>query len=668
TFNKLLIANRGEIACRIIKTAARLNIRTVAVYSVLDADAPYVRMADEAVCIGEAQAYLSIPHILEAAQRTGAQAVHPGYGFLSENPAFVRELEKNGIVFVGPKADAIAAMGDKIQSKLIARASGVNCIPGYDGQVMTAEDALGVAHNIGYPVMIKASAGGGGKGMRIAWNDHELQEGFKLAKQESMSAFGDDRMLIEKYIDQPRHIEIQILGDNHGNVVYLPPRECSIQRRNQKVVEESPSVHIDNATWHKMGRQAVALAKYVGYNSAGTVEFLVDEDKNFYFLEMNTRLQVEHPITEYVTRLDLVEQMLYSAAGHPLTIQQNQVKCHGWAIESRVYAEDPTQFLPSVGRLVVYREPSLPDDDSASIRCDSGIMEGSDIVVDYDPLLCKLVTHGETRDKAIERMVKALDEYVIIGVAHNLPLLRSVVNNPRFRAGKHITTDFLAQEYPDGYQSTALSDDELYPLAMVNAAMWAKKELAATSVSSGKWGSTWVQLIDEQSDRQYEVNVAIAKSQDSDAFESLKINWALDDLLVRATIQDNKQDLLVQYLDSLAFGFRIQYGSDKFKVALLNDRQRQLAKYMKPKPRQMPSKTVTSPMPGRIISVAVNVGDKVTQGQEVVVVEAMKMQNVLRTSRVGTIKKIHVQQGHAVQTGQVLVEFEDEVEEKANGL
>ncbi|KAI8147236.1 carbamoyl-phosphate synthase L chain, ATP binding domain-containing protein [Fennellomyces sp. T-0311] len=665
TFDKLLIANRGEIACRIIKTARKMGVRTVAIYSELDANARHVQLADEAVCLGDAQSYLSIPRILDAVRRTGAQAVHPGYGFLSENAAFVKALENEGIIFVGPSADAIAAMGDKIQSKLIAEASGVHCIPGYNGEVATSEAALDVAHQIGYPVMIKASAGGGGKGMRIAWSDAELVEGFKLAKQESKSAFDDDRMLIEKYIDQPRHIEIQVLGDKHGNVIYLPERECSIQRRNQKVIEESPSVHVDPETRRKMGEEAVALAQHVKYNSAGTVEFLVDADRNFYFLEMNTRLQVEHPITEYVTGLDLVEQMLYSAAGYPLTIQQKEVQCRGWAIESRVYAEDPAKYLPSVGRLLVYQEPPQMSD---RVRCDSGIKEGTDIVVEYDPLLCKLATHGKTRDEAIDTMLHALDEYVIKGVTHNIPLLRSVVGHPRFRSGKAITTNFLAEEYPDGYRTAHISDGDLQQLAAVNAAMWAKKE-AFVGDNANNW-HVWVQVTDEQSGEMRETKVNITKigndsfKASSPSFEELSFSthWPLDGLLAKASMHETGQELVVQYLDVLDFGFRIQYRGDKFKVAVLNERQHELAKHMKQKSVEQASDLVISPMPGRIISVAVNKGDQVIQGAEVAVVEAMKMQNILRTSRSGTVKSVNVQKGNTVKSGQVLIEFEDDVD------
>ncbi|KAI9278320.1 carbamoyl-phosphate synthase L chain, ATP binding domain-containing protein [Phascolomyces articulosus] len=663
TFDKLLVANRGEIACRIIKTARKMGIRTVAVYSELDSKARHVQLADEAVCLGDAQSYLSISRILDAVRHTNAQAVHPGYGFLSENPIFVKALENEGIIFVGPSAGAIAAMGDKIQSKLIAHASGVHCIPGYDGEVETAQKALQVAHDIGYPVMVKASAGGGGKGMRIAWNDDELKEGFKLAKQESKSSFGDDRMLIEKYIDQPRHIEIQILGDKHGNVIYLPERECSIQRRNQKVIEESPSVHVDPETRRKMGEEAAALAHHVKYNSAGTVEFLVDANRNFYFLEMNTRLQVEHPITEFVTGLDLVEQMLYSAAGYPLSIQQKDIQLHGWAIESRVYAEDPSKYLPSIGRLLVYQEPQQS---LKHIRCDSGIEEGTDIAVEYDPLLCKLTTHGDTRDDAIQSMIHALDEYVIKGVTHNIPLLRSVVGHPRFRAGKAITTNFLAEEYPDGYRTSDLSVCDLQHLAAVNAAMWAKKE-ASMGDKTDRW-DVWVQVTDEHNGHMRETKLNITRT-DIDKFKasspgsedfSFKTNWPLNGLLARASMIESGQELVVQYLDDLDFGFRIQYRGDKFKVVVMNEQQHELAKYMKQKPKEQSSDLVISPMPGRIVSVAVKKGDKVIQGAEVAVVEAMKMQNVLRTTRDGTVKTIHVQKGNAVKAGQLLIEFEED--------
>lgn len=454
-----------------------------------------MRAADEAVRV---PSYLAIDAMVTAALTTGSQAVHPGYGFLSENPQFVHALTEAGVVFVGPNTQAIAAMGDKIASKKLAIASRVSCIPGYDGEVTTVDQAREVAHQIGYPVMVKASAGGGGKGMRIAWDDDGLREGFKLAKHESRNAFGDDRLLVEKYIDRPRHIEIQVLGDAHGHVVYLPERDCSIQRRNQKVIEESPSVHIDDATRRAMGEQAVALAKHVQYNSAGTVEFLVDAHRNFYFLEMNTRLQVEHPITELVTGLDLVEHMLYSAAGYPLALDQAAVaRPRGWAIEARVYAEDPVQYLPSAGRLTVYQEPPVSTQGTL-VRCDSGVAEGSEIPVDYDPLLCKLVTHADTRAQAVDAMVRSLDRYVIQGVTHNVPLLRSILTHPRFVSGKEITTHFLAQEMPGGYQAALLPSEDRRRLAIMMGAMASKVERAKYGTRPFTEKPVWVQIRDEQ--------------------------------------------------------------------------------------------------------------------------------------------------------------------------
>jgi propionyl-CoA carboxylase alpha chain len=498
-----------------------MGIRTVAVYSDLDATAVHVQLADESVRLGTSDSsepsatYLSIDGIIQAAQSTGCDAVHPGYGFLSENPQFVQALDAASIRFVGPSAWALAAMGDKIQSKNLAQASGVNVIPGYHGQIKSLAQALEVAHSIGYPVMIKASAGGGGKGMRIAWTDQQLREGLVLARQESQFAFGDDRLLIEKYIDQPRHIEIQVLGDHHGHVVYLPERECSIQRRNQKVIEESPSTHLDQATRQAMGEQAVLLAKHVGYSSAGTVEFLVDRQRNFYFLEMNTRLQVEHPITEYVTGLDLVEQMLYSAAGYPLTLQQSEVQINGWAVEARVYAEDPENYLPSVGRLLTYQEPWTNNDLSQQQqqeqqrRCDSGFMEGSTIHVEYDPLICKLVTHGKDRQDALDTMVQALDEYVIKGVTHNIPLLRGVVAHSRFQQGD-ISTHFLAEEYPNGFRSSLLASQDMDRLAAIVCGMWIKKEISRGPSSFAQGDSWWVHLTDEQNDQLTEIKVDMA--------------------------------------------------------------------------------------------------------------------------------------------------------------
>ncbi|KAI9300186.1 carbamoyl-phosphate synthase L chain, ATP binding domain-containing protein [Cunninghamella echinulata] len=682
TFNKLLIANRGEIACRIIKTAKSMGIRTVAVYSDLDMNSLHVQLADESVRLGPgepADSYLSIDRIVSAATSTGCDAVHPGYGFLSENPHFVEALTKNHILFVGPSAWAISAMGDKIQSKKLAEASGVNVIPGYHGEILSFEHAKQVAHDIGYPVMIKASAGGGGKGMRIAWTDSDLKDGYMLAKQESRFAFGDDRLLVEKYIDQPRHIEIQVLGDKHGNVIYLPERECSIQRRNQKVIEESPSVHLDDATRKAMGEQAVALAQHVGYHSAGTVEFLVDKERNFYFLEMNTRLQVEHPITEYVTGLDLVEQMIYSAAGYPLSLKQTDIKVNGWAIEARVYAEDPKNYLPSIGRLLTYQEPQIDminDNNNNnqqycptnnSIRCDSGFIEGSSIHVEYDPLICKLATHGETRQEAMDTMIKALDEYVIKGVTHNIPLLRGVVAHPKFQSG-NISTHFLANEYPDGFRPPTMTSEDIDKLSAIVCGMWMKKEQSRLQQSTTLFNNNkplWVQLTNDQNEKISEVKVTTSML-DQQQFEVLtsnfsgtfSIHWPLDGLLSRTQLQDGSTFIL-QYLDTLESGFRVQYRGSKFNVTVLNEQQHRLLKYMKTKSKEQQSEWIQSPMPGRIISIAIKEGDQVQSGEPLVVVEAMKMQNILRSTRNGIVKKIYVYPGNNVKSGQVLIEFQE---------
>eukprot|EP01111_Echinosteliopsis_oligospora_P004427 TRINITY_DN1713_c0_g1_i5.p1 TRINITY_DN1713_c0_g1~~TRINITY_DN1713_c0_g1_i5.p1 ORF type:complete len:638 (+),score=212.35 TRINITY_DN1713_c0_g1_i5:117-2030(+) len=486
-FDKILIANRGEIACRVIRTAQRLGIKTVAVHSDVDKHALHVRAADEAVCIGPAptsQSYLNIDAILDACKKTGAQAVHPGYGFLSENSKFVAALEKEGIAFIGPGSHAMHAMGDKIESKKIAKQAKVNVIPGFLGEVDEMDEVLKIAREIGYPVMVKASAGGGGKGMRIAWNDEDVKIGFRLSKQEAKSSFGDDRMLIEKYIDNGRHIEIQVLADGQGTALYFPERECSIQRRNQKVVEEAPSPFLDDATRKAMGEQAISLCNAVGYKSAGTVEFLVDSNKNFYFLEMNTRLQVEHPITEYITGVDLVEGMIRIAAGQKLKVQQKDIKINGWAMESRVYAEDPYRnFLPSIGKLTKYKIP-----EGEGVRVDGGVYEGGDISIYYDPLICKLVTHGNTRKQSIDRMKTALDSYIIRGVNHNVPFLRAVMENKRFLSGK-INTKFIPEEFPQGFKGFEFSDQQKADAAALAGAIQLatiKRDYSVTDQISAK--------------------------------------------------------------------------------------------------------------------------------------------------------------------------------------
>ncbi|XP_012380576.1 propionyl-CoA carboxylase alpha chain, mitochondrial isoform X5 [Dasypus novemcinctus] len=479
TFDKILVANRGEIACRVIKTCKKMGIKTVAIHSDVDANSVHVKMADEAVCVGPAptsKSYLNMDAIMEAIKKTRAQAVHPGYGFLSENREFAKCLAAADIIFIGPDTYAIQAMGDKIESKLLAKKAKVNTIPGFDGTVKDTDEAVRIAREIGYPVMIKASAGGGGKGMRIAWNDEETRDGFRFSSQEAASSFGDDRLLIEKFIDNPRHIEVQVLGDKHGNVLWLNERECSIQRRNQKVVEEAPSIFLDPETRRAMGEQAVALARAVKYSSAGTVEFLVDSKKNFYFLEMNTRLQVEHPVTECITGLDLVQEMIRVAKGYPLRHKQADIPIKGWAVECRVYAEDPYKSfgLPSIGRLSQYQEPThLP-----GVRVDSGIQPGSDISIYYDPMISKLITYGSDRTEALKRMEDALDNYVIRGVTHNISLLREVIVHSRFVKGD-INTKFLSDVYPDGFKGHKLTESEKNQLLAIASSLFVSSQLRA---------------------------------------------------------------------------------------------------------------------------------------------------------------------------------------------
>ncbi|KAG9303648.1 hypothetical protein G9A89_018545 [Geosiphon pyriformis] len=686
--------NRGEIAVRVIRTAKKMGIKTVAIYSDADTRSLHVRLADEAVNVGPAptnQSYLNLPVILKAVKDTGAQAVHPGYGFLSENSTFVKALDEIGVTFIGPGEDAMRAMGDKIRSKLIAKAAGVNVIPGYDGVCENADHALKIACEIGYPVMLKASGGGGGKGMRIAWNDREVREGFKLATQESMSSFGDNRLLVEKYVDNPRHIEIQILGDKFGNCVYLPERECSIQRRNQKVIEEAPSTHLNEATRNAMGKQAIALAKNVNYSSAGTVEFLVDAQRNFYFLEMNTRLQVEHPITEYITGLDLVEQMIRIAANQRLGFRQEDIKFHGWAIESRVYAEDPEKYLPSIGRLSKYIEPvSLKD--KSKVRCDSGVVEGSEISIYYDPLICKLSTYGETRDEAIEVMKRALDSYVIKGVTHNVPLLREVIGSPRFQSGL-ISTKFLAEEYPTGFKGHTLNQKSLFHLASVAALVHAKRDVRNWCWGEGKeallkgnqigkaphkW-DLWVRINNGIAGVE-SVPVRIERKsenlQHTDKFEVkllgypptlIDASWPLESPLIDAHFQipdQSDEKITVQYLDPLPVGFRLQHLGTKFDITVYTNRQHELLKYMIEKPKRDLTKFILAPMPGSVISLAVKEGDEVSEGAELAVVEAMKMQNVLRAARIGKVKKIYVKPGDAVAADEVMIEFENDAPKK----
>ncbi|KAK3807348.1 MAG: carbamoyl-phosphate synthase L chain, ATP binding domain-containing protein [Benniella sp.] len=690
TFDKILIANRGEIACRVIRTAKKMGIKTVAIHSDADVNSLHVQLADEAVNVGPAptsQSYLNVPNIIKAIKDTGAQAVHPGYGFLSENATFVKALDEIGVTFIGPSEDAMAAMGDKIQSKIIAKESKVNIIPGFNGVVRDVDHALEISKEIGYPVMLKASAGGGGKGMRIAWNDEEVREGYKIAKTESMASFGDDRLLIEKFIDNPRHIEIQIISDKHGNTLYLPERECSIQRRNQKVIEEAPSTHIDEKTRKAMGEQAVMLAKHVKYSSAGTVEFLVDSARNFYFLEMNTRLQVEHPITEYITGMDLVEQMIRVAANQKLIPKQEDIKINGWAIESRVYAEDPEKYLPSIGRLSKYIEPTSTKGQN-EVRCDSGIVEGSEISIYYDPMICKLCTHGATREEAIENMKRALDSYVIKGVTHNIPLLREVVSHQRFASGKY-STKFLAEEYPTGFKGHSPNPTSLAQLASLAGLIHAKRELRNWAWGrgreallkedlQGKAPHSWelfigVQGVDEKVP--VKVNKLGKGANGEDEFEihtpglapfKTAARWPLESPLITNTF-DNNEEITLQYLDTLPLGFRLQHLGTKFDITVQTPAQHALAKFMPIKEKASTTNMILSPMPGSVVSVDVKVGDVVAEGTAVATIEAMKMANVLRSVRAGVVKSVMVKPGDSVAGDELLIEFEDEAKGAGKG-
>ncbi|XP_077585068.1 propionyl-CoA carboxylase alpha chain, mitochondrial isoform X3 [Stigmatopora nigra] len=666
-FDKILIANRGEIACRVITTCKKLGIRTVAVHSDLEFNAVHVKMADEAVCVGLAptsQSYLNMDAILDAVRDTKSQAVHPGYGFLSENKEFAKRLVKQGVAFIGPDTDAIQAMGDKIESKMIAKAAKVNTIPGFDGVVKTPEEAVKIAQDIGYPVMIKASAGGGGKGMRIAWNDDETREGFRFSSQEAASSFGDDRLLIEKYINNPRHIEIQVLADKLGNVLWLNERECSIQRRNQKVVEEAPSTFLDSVTRRAMGEQAVQLAKAVRYSSAGTVEFLVDSSKNFYFLEMNTRLQVEHPVTECITGLDLVEEMIRVAMGYPLLHKQEDIPINGWALESRIYAEDPYKSfgLPSIGRLTQYQEPISLN----NVRVDSGIQEGSDISIYYDPMISKLVTHGATRAEALAKMKEALDNYVIRGVTHNIPLLREIIIHPRFICGD-ISTNFLPEIYPDGFKGHQLKAEEKLELIASAAALYITAHLCSQNIKGNlRVASLPVQhicwdLCAQLGDQWHEVKVNKSQAMYTVHVDDKRVDvlgeWNLASPLLPITI--NSKHRMLQCLSRDASGHIVlQYLGTSFQVRILSKFAAELNSYMPEKIPEDTSNTLRSPMPGTVVAVTVKAGDKVAEGQEICVIEAMKMQNSLTAVKQAKVKSVHCKPGKTVGEGDLLVELE----------
>ena len=665
-FDRLLIANRGEIACRVMKTAKQMGIKTIAVFSDADRQALHVQMADEAVSIGPPpanQSYIDIEKVISAVRETKANAVHPGYGFLSENAKFAKALSDIGVTFIGPPEYAIKSMGDKITSKKIAQDAGVNTVPGYMGIIKDDKEAVRISKQIGYPVMIKASAGGGGKGMRIAWNDTEVKEGFESSKNEAANSFGDDRIFIEKFVTQPRHIEIQILADTQGNCIYLGERECSIQRRNQKVVEEAPSPFLDEKTRKEMGEQACKLAKAVGYFSAGTVEFIVDRDKNFYFLEMNTRLQVEHPVTELITGVDLVEQMISIAAGKPLSISQKDIKLSGWAIESRLYAEDPYRnFLPSIGRLTRYRPPTEVKEKGVIVRNDTGVFEGGEISMYYDPMIAKLCTWAPNRAKAIEQMRTALDRFELEGIGHNLPFLSAVMDHERFVSG-NITTAFIAEEYPDGFNGVDLSDDKIIDLAACAAAMNRVAEIRRTKISGRmdnherRVGDDWVVQI---SGKVFSVNVSADTSGANVIFEdktSIRItgDWFPGKKLANMNANDNK---LVIKMSKLTGGFRMRTRGADLKVLVRSPRQAELSEYMQEKLPPDTSKMLLCPMPGLIVKIDVEAGQEVQEGQPLCTVEAMKMENILRAERTGTIAKINSNVGDSLAVDDVILEFD----------
>jgi propionyl-CoA carboxylase alpha chain len=680
-FDKILIANRGEIACRVIKTARKMGIQTVAIYSDADKNALHVAMADEAVHIGPPpanQSYIVIDKVMDAIKQSGAQAVHPGYGFLSENAKFAEALEAAGVAFIGPPVKAIEAMGDKITSKKIAQDAGVSTVPGYMGLIEDADEAVKISKEIGYPVMIKASAGGGGKGMRIAWDDTEAREGFQSSKNEAANSFGDDRIFIEKFVTQPRHIEIQVLCDAHGNGIYLGERECSIQRRNQKVVEEAPSPFLDEATRKAMGEQAVALAKAVGYASAGTVEFIVDGDKNFYFLEMNTRLQVEHPVTELITGVDLVEQMIRVANGEPLTITQDDVKLTGWAIENRLYAEDPYRnFLPSIGRLIRYRPPAevaagpllengkwqgdAPKGETA-VRNDTGVYEGGEISMYYDPMIAKLCTWAPTRAEAIEAMRVALDTFEVEGIGHNLPFVAAVMDHKKFIDGD-MTTAFIAEEYPDGFEGVELAEPALKRIAAACAAMNRVAEIRRTRVS-GRMdnherhvGEDWVVTLQG---KEFETTIAADHDGSTVSFPDgtshrVEGNWTPGNPLADMTVDGSP---LVLKVGKVSGGFRIRSRGADLKVHVRSPRHAELARLMPEKLPPDTSKLLLCPMPGLVVKIDVEEGQEVQEGQALCTIEAMKMENILRAEKKGIVSKINAGPGDSLAVDEVIMEFE----------
>ena len=661
---KILVANRGEIACRVFKTAKKMNIKTVAVYSDADENALHVTMADEAVYIGASSAsesYLSIDKIISACKKTGANAVHPGYGFLSERAEFCERLAAENIIFIGPPVNAIEAMGDKITSKKIAQEANVSTVPGHMDLIDDAKHAVTISNKIGYPVMIKASAGGGGKGMRIAWNDEEAIEGFARSKSEAASSFGDDRIFIEKFVVEPRHIEIQVLADQHGNCVYLGERECSIQRRNQKVIEEAPSPFLDEKTRVAMGEQSCALAQAVGYTSAGTVEFIVDKEKNFYFLEMNTRLQVEHPVTELITGIDLVEQMIRVANGEKLNVKQNSIKLNGWAMESRLYAEDPYRnFLPSIGRLTRYRPPTESVTKECVIRNDTGVFEGGEISMFYDPMIAKLCTWSTNRKKAISAMENALDRFEIEGIGHNLPFLSAVMGHTRFKSG-NITTAFIDEEYPDGFEGVNPSDDILDVLS-VTALIITRMKMQRISARDSTFDNPVPKednLVTRIARKNTNVTISEVKDGYKISFEKksfeASIKYELGGTLAELSINGNQHAVKVT---PVIGGYLLRLRGVEQVVKVMNSRIAELSDLMPDKLPADTSKFLLCPMPGLMVSIMVSEGDIIEEGQSLAMVEAMKMENVLRAEKPGKVSKISVAEGDSLAVDEIIMEFE----------
>jgi propionyl-CoA carboxylase alpha chain len=670
-FDKILIANRGEIACRVIKTARRMGIRTVAVFSDADRDALHVEMADEAVHIGPpeaAKSYLDIDRIVAACRETGAQAVHPGYGFLSEREAFPRALEAAGIVFIGPNPGAIAAMGDKIESKKAANAAKVSTVPGYLGVIDSPEQAARIADEIGYPVMIKASAGGGGKGMRIAHSAGEVADGFARARSEAASSFGDDRVFVEKFITDPRHVEIQVLGDKHGNVIHLGERECSIQRRNQKVIEEAPSPLLDKATRRKMGEQAVALAKAVGYDSAGTVEFVAAQDRSFYFLEMNTRLQVEHPVTEMVTGIDLVEEMIRVAAGETLRLKQSDVKLAGWAVESRIYAEDPTRnFLPSTGRLVTYRPPPEGEHGGAAVRNDTGVTEGGEISIYYDPMIAKLVTHAPTREAAIAAQSRALDAFAIEGIRHNIPFLSALMAHPRWREGR-LSTGFIAEEFSDGFKPVQPQGEVGQRLAAVAAAIDHRLNARKRHISGQMRDPRFVRFESERvvllgSDRHAFVleeeddNILLRFGDGEHGRVPVASNWRPGEPVWTGTVGAASNGPIAVQVRPILNGVLLSHAGASVAARVYTRREAELAALMPEKTAAGAGKQLLCPMPGLVKAILVKAGQEVKTGEPLAIVEAMKMENVLRAERDVSIAKLMAKEGDSLAVDAVILEF-----------